>query len=205
LQFQQYAITNLQPLLSPNQLAIEARKNNVRYIISGGPGFGKTSIIKELESRNYPSIHEISRSIIKDQIEKGGNILPWKDLAAFSGLVFEQRLAQHNQILSNSIHFFDRGIVDVLAYMKKDNLLIPAHYIEAAAAHHYNQLVFLTPPWKEIYLKDEERKEDFENAQLVHQVIEQTYNQLGYQTINIPMTHVEARVDFILENIHTNK
>lgn len=193
----------MQPLLSPDQLAIEARKNNVRYIISGGPGFGKTSIIRELENRNYRSIHEISRSIIKDQMEKGGDILPWKNLSAFSGLVFEQRLAQHRQIEHDAIHFFDRGIVDVIAYMQKDNLLIPAHYLDAVNKHHYNQLVFLTPPWKEIYLKDEERKEDFDNALIIHRLIEQTYNQLGYQTINIPMIDVKQRVDFIIDNIHT--
>ncbi|MBL0049527.1 MAG: AAA family ATPase [Bacteroidetes bacterium] len=192
----------MQSLTLPDNTIIEARKNNLRYIISGGPGFGKTSIIHELENRNFKSIHEISRSIIKDQLEKGGTILPWKDLAAFSGLVFEQRLQQHSQLLDENIHFYDRGIVDVLAYLIKDNLPIPPNYIKAAQVNHYNQLVFLTPPWKEIYLIDNERKEDFSNAEQIHNLIESTYQQLGYQTLNIPMMEVNKRVDFILNTIN---
>ncbi len=189
------------PFLNPIQID---RTTNLRYVISGGPGFGKTSIIKELESRNYKSIHEISRSIIKEQQEQGGDILPWKNLAAFSGLVFEQRLKQHAIAPPTEACFYDRGIVDVLAYMVKDDLQIPSQYIEAAKNYHYNQIVFLTPPWREIYLMDNERKEDFENAFDIHQLIEQTYKQMGYHTENIPLLDVEARVDFILSKIKTN-
>ena len=183
------------------QQAFIERKNNLRYIISGGPGFGKTSIIKELESRNYKSIHEISRSIIKEQLEKGGDILPWKNLSAFSGLVFEQRLNQHALAPDTEVCFYDRGIVDVIAYMIKDNLHIPENYLDAANNNHYNQIVFLTPPWKEIYLRDNERKEDFENAFEIHQMIEQTYKQMGYYTENIPLHDVKERVNFILSKI----
>ena len=63
-------------------------------IISGGPGFGKTSIIDELENRNYNVMHEVSRSIIKEQLESGGDILPWKNLTTFSRLLFERRVKQ---------------------------------------------------------------------------------------------------------------
>jgi hypothetical protein len=44
--------------------------NDIRkYVVTGGPGFGKTSIINELERRGYNSVHEISRSIIKEQLD----------------------------------------------------------------------------------------------------------------------------------------
>lgn len=180
----------------------EDRKNNPRYVISGGPGFGKTSIIKELESRKFKSIHEISRSIIKEQMESGGDILPWKNLAAFSGLVFEQRLLQHSNAPQSEICFYDRGIVDVIAYMQNDQLTIPEHFLQTAQTNHYNQLVFLTPPWKEIYLMDNERKEDFEKAYKIHQTIENTYKQFGYKTENIPLLDIEERVNFILSKIN---
>jgi predicted ATPase len=193
--------SSISPL--PEQALLE-RKNNLRYIISGGPGFGKTSIIKELENRKYKSIHEISRSIIKEQMEKGGDILPWKNLKAFSGLVFEQRLNQHSNAPSNEVCFYDRGIVDVLAYLKNDALHVPSSYIEASRKFHYNQIVFLTPPWREIYLMDNERKEDFEKAFAIHQLIELTYKQMGYHTQNIPLLNVEARVDFILSKINNS-
>jgi predicted ATPase len=196
-------VNSTKHIQKPNDTNLMERKTNLRYIISGGPGFGKTSIIKELENRKFKSIHEISRSIIKEQLEKGGDILPWKNLTAFSNLVFEQRLSQHSGAPQSEICFYDRGIVDVLAYMIKDNLSIPSHYVEAARNTHYNQIVFLTPPWKEIYLMDNERKEDFENAFEIHQVIEQTYKQMGYHTENIPLLTIEDRVNFILSKINS--
>jgi predicted ATPase len=196
-------VNTSQSILQLPEEALTERKNNLRYVISGGPGFGKTSIIKELENRSFQSIHEISRSIIKEQIESGGDILPWKNLTAFSGLVFEQRLQQHVHAPKTEVCFYDRGIVDVIAYLKKDKLAVPPAYIETAQSYHYNEIVFLTPPWKEIYLMDNERKEDFENAFEIHQMIEETYKQLGYHTENIPLVNVKERVEFILSKIKT--
>lgn len=181
------------------------RKTNPRYVISGGPGFGKTSIIEELERRNYLSIHEVSRSIIKEQMEHNGDVLPWKNLQAFSEKVFDQRVQQYLHAPANQHCFFDRSIIDVLAYMTKDKLTIPAHFTETIALHPYNQIVFLTPPWKEIYLNDGERKEDFDNANEIHRLLEQTYKQLGYVIENIPQLQVNHRVDFILDTINKNK
>ena len=65
---------------------------NNKIVITGGPGFGKSSLIFELEKRGYYSQHEISRNIIKEQLESGGDILPWKNLSTFSRLVFEKRI-----------------------------------------------------------------------------------------------------------------
>jgi predicted ATPase len=51
-----------------------------RIIISGGPGFGKTTLILELEKAGFQCVHESSREIIHEQMQSGGNFLPWKDL-----------------------------------------------------------------------------------------------------------------------------
>jgi len=46
------------------------------YVITGGPGSGKTSLIEALRSRGYNSTVEAGRAIIQDQVAIDGRALP---------------------------------------------------------------------------------------------------------------------------------
>ncbi len=175
-----------------------------KVVISGGPGFGKTSIIDELEMRQYKCMHEVSRSIIKEQLEIKGDILPWKNLTTFSRLLFERRVKQFEESPSNELVFFDRGIPDIIAYMAKDELEIPSSYMLKVEECSYHPTVFIVPPWKDIYRNDGERMEDFKTASELNEVITDTYHQLGYKTMILPKVSVSDRVDLILKHLVEN-
>ena len=68
---------------------------NQKYIITGAPGTGKTSIINELKRRGFNCIDENSREIISKQIMIGGEILPWKNQIAFENKVANMRTQQY--------------------------------------------------------------------------------------------------------------
>ncbi len=57
------------------------------YVLTGGPGSGKTSVLQELERRGYICIPEVARPIIKEQISINGNALPWKNREKYSELM----------------------------------------------------------------------------------------------------------------------
>ena len=175
-----------------------------RIVITGGPGFGKTSIIEELEARNFICFHEVSRKIIKQQLESGGDILPWKDLSAFSNVIFESRIQQFNQIITNDFAFFDRGIPDIIAYMEKDDLLISSSFLSKTKECKYYSTVFIVPPWEEIYKNDGERMEDYKTAAQLHEIISTTYTKLGYEIVVLPKVSVKERADFILNILIEN-
>ena len=172
-----------------------------KVIISGGPGFGKTSIIDELERREFKCMHEVSRSIIKEQLESGGDILPWKNLNTFSRFLFERRVKQFEEAPNNKWVFFDRGIPDIIAYMGKDELEIPSSYMLKIEECNYFPTVFIVPPWKEIYQNDNERMEDYKTACELDQIICATYKNLGYDVIELPKVPVKERANFILKEI----
>ncbi len=170
-------------------------------IISGGPGFGKTSIIDELEKRSYNVMHEVSRSIIKEQLESGGDILPWENLTTFSRLLFERRVKQFQEAAENKWVFFDRGIPDIVAYMGKDELEIPSSYMLKLEECNYYPLVFIVPPWQEIFKNDAERMENYKTAFEINEIIIETYSNLGYDIEILPKVSIQERTDFILNKI----
>ena len=60
------------------------------YVITGGPGTGKTSLIEELKIVGYQTVKEVARDIIKEQQQQGGDALPWKDTVLYTSMMLER-------------------------------------------------------------------------------------------------------------------
>jgi len=97
--------------------------------------------------------------------------------------------------------FFDRGVVDVAAYLRLIGLSPPMHVEGAVEAFRYNPRVLIAPPWREIYAQDRERKQDFEEAVRTYEALVTTYTERGYELIQIPRASVETRMQFVLDSI----
>ncbi len=171
---------------------------NQKYIITGAPGTGKTSLINELKKRNVSCSEEISREIIVEQIASDGDIVPWKNLQAFSERVAVLRKVQFENAPNNKLHFFDRSIIDVVAYMQVDKLCVPNNLKTDCEVLRYAEIVFYTPIWTDIYSTDSERMEDLAKAKTIEKEIISTYKTLKYQLIEVPKLPIGKRVDFIL-------
>jgi len=171
-------------------------------VITGGPGTGKTTIIESLINKGYSCFPEISREIINEARKQGIEQLFLENPLLFSELLLEGRKKQFNEALQhqNPIVFLDRGIPDILAYMHYIGDSYPSFFEEQCRNNRYTK-VFLLPPWKEIYKCDEERYENFEQANLIFNHLKETYQSFGYNLIEVPKDTLDNRILFILEAI----
>lgn len=172
--------------------------DTIRRIITGGPGFGKTSILAELKRLNKTTFDEIARIIIKEEMNLGSDHLPWLNNLAFSKKVLERQKKQY--LNANGICYFDRGAPDVLAYINHNNQESFIELDTFLSEFRYDSKVFITPPWEEIYTKDSERQEDYEEAYKIHEQLVSTYTSLQYDVIEIPKGTIPERTSFVLNH-----
>lgn len=171
---------------------------NNKYIITGGGGSGKTSIINELNRIGFHTQPEISRQIIKEQQIINGNLLPWANLQGFGNKCAQEMQKQ----LSNSdqdITFFDRGIPDVLAYFNMKKYKLSDKYISSIS--NYSNTVFICPPWKSIFINDPQRPESFKYSSVIYQNLKAVYKSFDFNIIEVPKATIAQRVYFILEHL----
>ena len=131
-------------------------------ILSGCSGGGKSTLLAELARRGFATVEEPGRRIVIEEIRDGGNALPWIDLEAFARRAIAVALEDRQHAPEHGTVFFDRGLIDAASALREvsGDPLIETLQRE----HRYNRLVFLTPPWPEIYRADTERRHDFAAA-----------------------------------------
>ena len=170
------------------------------FIITGGPGSGKTMLITALGGINR--MPESGRAVIQDELATSGDALPWHDPLAFAGKMLEKDTASWeaaHQLKGPVI--FDRAIPDAVGYLTLSGLAVPPHIARAAAQYRYNRRVFIAPPWREIYETDSERKQDFAEAERTFEVLSGVYRECGYELSELPKLPPSARAQFVVERL----
>jgi predicted ATPase len=165
-------------------------------VISGCSGGGKSTLLAELGRRGHAIVQEPGRRIVRHELRQGGTALPWIDMAAFArraiAVALEDRAAASGH---QGWVFFDRGLVDAAAALQ--HLTDEPGLASLTQSHRYNSIVFLTPPWPEIYVKDPERRHGLEDAEAEYTRLLEAYLRLGYRTLILPKVGIAARADFI--------
>lgn len=174
-----------------------------RIVISGGPGTGKTSLIQYIADKGYPCMPEISREITLAAQREGISQLFLEDPILFSEKLLEGRLDQYQegQKFDSPYLFYDRGMPDVTAYMDYLGTSYSSPFNHTCSEHKYDA-IFLLPPWESIYQQDNERYESFAEATKIHQFLQESYSNYGYQVYEVPFGALEDRASFIFGKLN---
>jgi predicted ATPase len=170
-----------------------------KYIITGGPGFGITTVIDCLRKLDYQAVREAARFVIEQETaRKGSDILPWENRDRFDIALRDQKIADYQTADSEEICFFDRGLPDFVGWRRYLNLSIE-EYIRAIEEHPYERTVFITQPWKDIYERTALRPLAYEESKLLHEYLIDGYDAIGCRIIVMPKMEPNQRARFVLD------
>ena len=174
------------------------------FVITGSPGAGKTTVIRELTKLGFRHAPDVARQIIQEQIATGGKALPWEDRKTYTYLMLRRFIESYRKHTpAPQPTFSEWGIPDSLGYARLIGLQDDEDVLKAACREYrYAQRALVTPPWKEIYGTDAERKQDFAEAEATYARVVEVYQECGYEIVELPKVNAVARAAFIVKQLH---
>lgn len=184
--------------------SLQPHDAQTRYIITGGPGVGKTTIINHLKSLGENAIYEAATDIIRQEQAKG-NLAPWTNPSFEENIIDLQEKRQMEAAAAKTKRvFFDRSPIDTLTYRlmseHKVTKKIKNAVVDILKNRFYNKTVFLIEHLH-FYKKDEIRHETAEEALKIQNKLKEIYTKLGFRVVLIPSAPVEARVQRIMSTL----
>jgi predicted ATPase len=176
-----------------------AQQSDRFFVLTGGPGAGKTTLINALGRAGFATTVEAGRAIIRDQLDIGGPATHQNDPALFAELMLALDMQSYRHALDETGPvFFDRGITELAGYHGMMGIETPAHFRIAAEKFRYNAKVFVAPPWPEIFAQDRERRQSLSEAVRTHDAAVKIYAEFGYEIVPLPKAPIEERLRFVL-------
>jgi predicted ATPase/GNAT superfamily N-acetyltransferase len=166
-------------------------------VLSGCSGGGKSSLLAEMARRGYPIKPEPGRQIVKEQSSIGSDAVPWGNIAKFVELCVARGMYFYNTAQpTEKCVLFDRSIVDAVSSLPRLGLPVPQHLRNALQRYRYASVVFMTPPWEELFESDRERRHSFSDAVAEYEGLLESYPANGYAVELLPKLALAERVDF---------
>ncbi|MBT5022322.1 ATP-binding protein [Candidatus Woesearchaeota archaeon] len=168
-----------------------------KYVLTGGPGTGKSSIIEELKKRGECVIPEAAEEYIKLKQAQGVNE-PWLE-DDFQIQILKIQIDYERKIpLGVSRVFIDRGLLDGLAYVKMGTWQYKEIKAESEKIHYAG--VFLIDQLGHTK-KTEVRRENEDEALKIGNKIKQIYVDFGYDLVKIGFGTIEERANRVLDHL----
>ena len=167
-----------------------------KILITGGPGTGKTSLVNELKNNGYLCSEEIVRDLTIKKRDEGVDQYFLTDPLVFSIKLFNLRLKEYSKSFNSNLIIYDRGPIDVLAYLNFKSIEIPKDLINDSKKINY-KFSFILNPWKDIYTQDNVRYESYEECVLIHEFLIKEYEKFKIKLIVVPNGTIIERVRFI--------
>lgn len=172
-----------------------------RFVITGGLGVGKTTLLNEIRTRFVVAAEPARELIAEHTVGTGEASLDHRPELFVSRLV-TRSVDKYESVPEAATVVFDRGIPDCVAYAMVSGVETRGA-MRSAELHRYEDPVFVAAPWRDIYHTDEMRKATFEEAETFYRHVIAVYESLGYELVEIPQTSVEDRASFVLAHIDT--
>ncbi|MFK4102014.1 ATP-binding protein [Streptomyces sp. NPDC019531] len=179
-----------------------------RYVLTGTPGAGKTSLLRGLGDLGHGVVEEAATEVIA-RAQARGEDEPWTRASFIDEIVTLQRLRQLEAATTDAVQVFDRSPVCTLALAthlgRPVSRTLAAELERITSGRIYERQVFFVRNLG-FCEPTSARRITFRESLTFEKVHEETYRELGYQLIDIPAADLPHRVATVASAIarHTS-
>ena len=168
-----------------------------KFVLTGPPGSGKTSIITALEQMGQNVLKEAATEVIL-RFQAQGIAEPWK-LKEFQLKIVELQKLREGELDHKGTTFLDRCIFDSLHYEEDEKTR--EIILTAARSAKYERQVFFIEMMHSEYEKTKVCRQTYAEAQEDGRQIEKLYQKYGFELIRIPLGSIEERAKAVLDYV----
>jgi predicted ATPase len=175
-----------------------------RFILTGAPGAGKTSILRQLQRQGFDVVDEAATAIIaREQAE--GDAEPWTQEAFVEKVAVLQRQRQMQSVSGGvTLQIYDRSPICTHALSIYLGRPVPeelsAEIDRITREWVYEQQVFFVHNIG--YCEPTAaRRNSFQESLAFERIHEQSYRQFGYELVDVPAGAVANRAAVIADTI----
>ncbi|MGV9310604.1 AAA family ATPase [Streptomyces sp. NPDC003691] len=170
-----------------------------RYVLTGTPGSGKTSILRGLAALGHDTVEEAATEVIA-RAQARGEPEPWTRASFIDEITDRQRRARTETSATGPVRVFDRSPVCTHALAVFLGLPVsPALAAEldriTSSGSYERQVLFIRNLG--FCERTAARRITFEEALAFERIHEQSYRTFGYELIDIPAAELTRRVDMV--------
>ncbi|WP_063725786.1 AAA family ATPase [Cryptosporangium arvum] len=171
-----------------------------RYILTGAPGCGKTTILHALAERGYSVVEEAAADVVAQQRALGVEA-PEEDAGFVDAVIrLQHERQQQLPIDSGGVQLFDRSPICTLAFARYSGLpmtrALRTEVNRVVQSGIYQPLVFFVARWGPAGPTPPRRisEADAKRSEEIHRT---AYESCGYELVDIPPGDPDHRTDLI--------